>query len=160
MDALGWTLANPPSFVQDVGYIVLALLKPGFTLPAPVMRVGAAPVGLVAGGLQGATGISGPLLTTWLHGFGLPPRAYVFAISSMFFVFSTVQTVTLAGIGLYTPTRLLESLLALVPILLALPLGVRAARRLSAQTFQRVILVLLAASVVSLVHDTFTGAPS
>lgn len=24
MDALGWTLANPPSFVQDVGYIVLA----------------------------------------------------------------------------------------------------------------------------------------
>ena len=146
--------------VVIVGYIVLAVLKPGFTLPAPVMRVGAAPVGLVAGGLQGATGISGPLLTTWLHGFGLPPRAYVFAISSMFFVFSAVQTVTLAGVGLYTPTRLLESLLALVPILLALPLGVRAARKLSPLTFQRVVLVLLAASVVSLIHDTFTGAAS
>jgi uncharacterized protein len=141
-------------------YIVLSLARPGFTLPAAVTRVGSAPVGLVAGGLQGATGISGPLLTTWLHGFGLPPRAYVFALSSLFFVFSSVQALTLAGIGLYTPSRLLESLLALLPILLALPLGVRAARRLSPRTFQRVVLVLLAASVVSLVHDTFAGAPS
>jgi uncharacterized protein len=141
-------------------YIVLSLARPGFTLPATVTRIGSAPVGLVAGGLQGATGISGPLLTTWLHGFGLPPRAFVFALSSLFFVFSSVQAVTLAGIGLYTPARLLESLLALLPILLALPLGVRAARRLSPLTFQRVVLVLLAGSVVSLVHDTFAGAPS
>jgi hypothetical protein len=146
--------------VVIAGYIVLALARPGFTIPTSVARVGSAPVGLMAGGLQGATGISGPLLTTWLHGFGMPPRAYVFALSSLFFVFSTVQAITLAGVGLYTPTRLLESLLALVPILLALPLGVRAARRLSPQAFQRVILVLLSASVVSLVHDTFTGAPS
>ena len=143
-----------------VTYIVLSVAKPGFTLPERVTRIGAGPVGLAAGGLQGATGISGPLLTTWLHGFGMPPRAYVFALSSLFFVFSTVQAITLAGVGLYTPTRLLESLLALLPILLALPLGVRAARKLSARTFQRVILVLLAASVVSLIHDTFAGAPS
>lgn len=143
-----------------LGYIVLAVARPGFTLPEPVTRVGSGPVGLVAGGLQGATGISGPLLTTWLHGFGLPPRAYVLALSSLFFVFSTVQAVTLLGVGLYTPSRLLESLLALVPILLALPLGVRAARTLSPQTFQRVILVLLAISVVSLLRDTFAGAAS
>jgi uncharacterized protein len=143
-----------------VGYIVLALTRPGFTIPARVTRVASPPVGLLAGGLQGATGISGPLLTTYLHGFGLAPRAYVFALSTLFFVFSTVQAITLAGVGLYTPTRLLESLLALVPILLALPLGSRAARRLSRATFQRVILVLLAASVVSLLHDTFTGGSS
>jgi uncharacterized protein len=143
-----------------VVYIVLAVAKPGFTLPERVTRVGSGPVGLVAGGLQGATGISGPLLTTWLHGFGMAPRAYVLALSSLFFVFSTVQTVTMFGVGLYTPSRLVESLLALLPILVALPLGVRAARRLSAQTFQRVVLVLLAASVVSLVRDTFAGGPS
>ena len=143
-----------------VVYIVLAVARPGFTLPERVTRVASGPVGLVAGGLQGATGISGPLLTTWLHGFGMAPRAYVLALSSLFFVFSTVQAVTLLGVGLYTPSRLVESLLALLPILVALPLGVRAARRLSAQTFQRVVLVLLASSVVSLVHDTFAGGPS
>ena len=140
-----------------VAYIVIATLRPGFTISPRVTRFASPPVGLAAGGLQGATGISGPLLSTYLHGFGLAPRAYVFSLAALFFVFSSVQAATLAGVGLYTPSRLLESALALVPILLALPLGVRAARHLSAATFQRVVLVLLAASVVSLVHDTFAG---
>ncbi len=143
-----------------IAYIVIATVHPGFTIPARVTRFASPPVGLAAGGLQGATGISGPLLTTYLHGFGLAPRAYVFALSTLFFVFASVQTITLTGVGLYTPVRLVESGLALVPILLALPLGARAARRLSRQAFQRVILVLLAASVVSLLHDTFAGGPS
>jgi uncharacterized membrane protein YfcA len=143
--------------VVIVGYIVLALAHPGFTIPPRVTRWASPPVGVVAGGLQGATGISGPLLTTWLHGFGLKPRAYVFALSTLFFVFACVQAVTLAGVGLYTTERVVQSLLALVPIFLALPLGSAAARRLSPQAFQRVVLVLLAASVLSLVHDAFSG---
>lgn len=138
-------------------YIALALVRPGFTIPARVTRLGSPPVGLVAGGLQGATGISGPLLTTWLHGFGLKPRAFVFAASTLFLVFAVGQAVTLAGVGLYTTERVVQSVLALLPILVALPLGSAAARRLSPQTFQRVVLVLLAGSVVSLVHDTVTG---
>jgi uncharacterized membrane protein YfcA len=138
-------------------YIVLSLSRPHFRIPARVTRYASPPVGLVAGGLQGATGISGPLLTTWLHGFGLKPRAFVFAISTLFFVFAVVQAVTMVGVGLYTTERVVQSLLALVPIALTLPLGTKAARRLKPQTFQRVILVLLAASVVSLLHDTFTG---
>ena len=143
-----------------IAYILLATLRPGFTVPSRVTRLASPPVGLAAGGLQGATGISGPLLSTYLHGFGLPPRAYVFALSTLFFVFSCVQTVTLLAVGLYSPSRLLESLFALLPILVALPLGARAARRLSARTFQRVVLVLLAASVVSLVHDALAGSSS
>ena len=143
--------------VVIVGYIVLALTRPGFTLPVRVTRIASPPVGLAAGGLQGATGISGPLLTTYLHGFGLPPRAYVFALSSLFFVWAVVQAVTLVAVDLYTWPRLAGSLLALVPILLVVPLGSRAARKLSRETFQRIVLVLLAASVVSLVHDVLTG---
>src|SRR5918998_2319847 len=44
-----------------IGYIVLALVHPGFTIPARVTRVASPPVGLVAGGLPGAPGISRPL---------------------------------------------------------------------------------------------------
>jgi uncharacterized protein len=146
--------------VVIAAYIVLAIAHPGFTIPARVTRYASPPVGLVAGGLQGATGISGPLLTTWLHGFGLKPRAFVFGISTLFFVFAVVQMVTLAGVGLYTTERVLLSLLALIPIALALPLGSAAARRLDPQTFQRIVLVLLAASVASLLHDTFSGGAS
>jgi hypothetical protein len=143
-----------------LAYIVLATARPGFTMPPRLTRIISPPVGLAAGGLQGSTGISGPLLSTYLHGMGFPPRAYVFALSTLFFVFSSVQTLTMLSIGLYTPSRLFESLLALLPIVVALPLGARAARRLSPRTFQRVVLVLLAASAVTLVKEALTGGGS
>jgi uncharacterized membrane protein YfcA len=122
-----------------------------------VTRIASPPVGVAAGGLQGATGISGPLLTTYLHGFGMRPRAYVFALATLFFGFALVQTIALFGVGLYTGNRLAESLLALVPIAVALPLGSRAARRISVTTFNRVILAMLLASAVALVHEAVTG---
>lgn len=138
-------------------YIAVALLHPGFVIPSRVTRFTSPPVGLAAGGLQGATGISGPLLTTYLHGFGLLPRAYVFSLATLFFVSAVVQVVTLAAVGLYTQSRLVESLLTLIPIAVALPLGARAARRLSRETFQRITLALVAASALSLIHDAVTG---
>jgi uncharacterized membrane protein YfcA len=141
-----------------VCYIVVALAHPGFRIPPRVTRVASPPVGLAAGGLQGSTGISGPLLTTYLHGYQLRPRAYVFSLAALFFVGALVQTATLAAVGLYTGSRFVESLLTLVPIALFLPLGTRAARQLSPATFQRIVLVLVAASAVSLVHDAMSGA--
>jgi uncharacterized membrane protein YfcA len=75
----------------------------------------------------------------------------------LFCVGAVVQTVTLAVVGLYTGTRLVESLLTLIPIVLFLPAGSWAAKRLSRETFQRVTLVLVAASAVSLLHDVLTS---
>lgn len=140
-----------------VAYVVLVLVHPGFRFAPAVTRVASPPVGLVAGGLQGSTGVSGPLFTTYLHGYQLAPRAYVFSLAVLFCVGAVVQSVTLAFVGLYTPLRLLESLVALVPIALFLPLGSRAATKLSPATFQRVTLLLVAASAVSLVHDAISG---
>lgn len=140
-----------------VVYIAAVTLRPGFTLPPRVTRITSPPVGLLAGGLQGATGVSGPLLTTYLHGFGLAPSAFIFSLSTLFVVFSVVQTVTLFSIGLYPPARVAESLLALVPIAVLLPLGSRVARRMSAAAFQRVILVLLVVTAMKLVYDAVAG---
>jgi uncharacterized membrane protein YfcA len=132
-------------------------VHPGFSLPPRVTRVMSPPVGFLAGGLQGSTGISGPLFTTYLHGYQLLPRAYVFSLAALFFVGALVQTVTLAVLGLYTTTWLVESLLTLIPIAVFLPVGSLAARRLSRATFQRVTLLLVAASAVSLLHDVIVG---
>jgi uncharacterized membrane protein YfcA len=140
-----------------VVYVVLSLTRPGFHFPPKVTRIASPPVGLAAGGLQGATGISGPLLSTYLHGFGMRPRAYVFALATLFFGFALVQTIALFGVGLYTGNRLAESLLALVPIAIALPLGSWAAGKVSVRTFNRAVLVLLLASAVALVHEAVAG---
>ena len=143
--------------VMILAYVAVVTLHPGFSLSPRVTRYSSPPVGLLAGGLQGATGISGPLLTTYLHGYALPPHAYVFSLSVLFVVFSIVQTATLFGIGLYTPERLGESLLALIPIAVLLPLGTRVSRRLSAETFKRIILVLLLATATKLIYDAVSG---
>lgn len=143
--------------VVILGYVAVVVWHPGLSLPPRLTRYTSPPVGLMAGGLQGATGVSGPLLSTYLHGFALAPAAYVLSLSSLFLVFSVVQVGTLAGLGLYSLAVLRDSLLALVPIALMLPLGNRLSRRLPATTFRRIVLVGLALTASALVYGAFTG---
>jgi uncharacterized membrane protein YfcA len=140
-----------------LGYIAVVTLHPRLSLSPALSRYTSPPVGLAAGGLQGATGVAGPLLTTYLHGFLLPPRAYVLSLSTLFLVFSTVQVVTMLGLGLYTGDRVRDSLLALVPIAVMLPLGTRVSRRLPAELFRTVVLAGLAVTAAVLLTTALGG---
>lgn len=140
-----------------VVYVAVKWRRPELALAPATTRRLSPPVGLAAGTLQGATGISGPLVTTWLHSYRLPPPVYVSALVTMFQVFGVVQAVSLLGLGLFTPSRVFEGLLALVPMLVFLPLGAHLATRMSARTFDGWILTLLAASAVKLAHGAIWG---
>jgi uncharacterized membrane protein YfcA len=134
-------------------YALVYLVHPDLRLPARVTRFTSPPVGLAAGLLQGATGISGPLMSTYLHGYRLDKEVYVLTITTVFQVYALVQAVTLAAVGLYTGNRLALSLLALLPIMAILPLGARLTGRLSRRTFDYMVLSLLVASGLKLVYD-------
>lgn len=138
-------------------YLVVLGTNIDLHIPASRSRVVSGPVGLVAGAMQGATGMSGPLLTTYLHAYRLPKPVYVVSLVTLFQVYAVVQAVTLARLGLYSGTRFAESLFALVPIMLIMPLGARYADRLSQKAFDRWILLLLAASASKLLWDGVTG---
>lgn len=138
-------------------YVALRVFSPDLELSGSVTRWTSPPVGFAAGALQGATGVSGPLLSTYLHAFALTPPAYVLSLSVLFLVFSVTQVATLAGVGAYTADLLAESLLALVPVALFLPLGSHVARRLSARAFSSVVLVGLVAAATVLVWRAITG---
>ncbi|MGH3326679.1 MAG: sulfite exporter TauE/SafE family protein [Streptomycetales bacterium] len=138
-----------------VAYVVVFLTKPGFALPARLTRLLSPVVGLASGALQGATGICGPLLATYLHGFRLRPRAYVFAVTALFLVFAVTQVLAVAQVGLFTARRLGEGLLALVPMAVALPAGMAFSRRLNHRTFDLIVLALLAFMGVKLLYDGF-----
>jgi uncharacterized protein len=140
-----------------VTYIGIVLRRPHLSLPPTLSRFTSPPLGFAAGGLQGATGVSGPLLSTYLHGFALRPAAYVLSLSTLFLVFSAIQVVTLLGLGLYTGDRLRDSVLAMVPIAVMLPLGSRLSRRLPTAVFRRVVLVGLAVTAVALVNSALRG---
>jgi uncharacterized membrane protein YfcA len=138
-------------------YLVVRFTKPDFAVPVRVSRIASPPVGLAAGVLQGATGISGPLLTMYLHSLRLSREAFVASIATMFLVLASVQTVTLIVLGLYDAPRVGQSLMALIPIAIMMAVASRYARQLSTKLFDRWIIVLLAVFAIRLIYEGLMG---
>lgn len=138
-------------------YVAVYALRPDFRLPDRLAARLSGPVGFSSGILQGSTGISAPLLATFLHSMRLPLSAYVFSLTLMFLSLGMVQITVLGGLGLYTSDRLLESALALVPIVLVMPVGIRLARRISQRAFELLTLGVLLATALRLVYDGMMG---
>ena len=133
-------------------YLALRLAHPGLALPVSLTRRLSPGVGLAAGLAQGATGISGPVVSTYLHAFGLPPRAFLFSTNAMFQVFASVQIVAFVATGMYRG-RVVHTLLAMVPIAIVFPIGLSVARRMDVKRFDRWILALLFLSGLKQVLD-------
>lgn len=133
-------------------YVVRSLADGEFRLPPRVTRWTSGPVGLLAGVLQGSTGVSGPILTVYLHAYRLERSAFIFSMTTLFNILAVAQVLTLLRIGLFTPARLIESLATLLPMLVFLRLGATFSARLSQRRFDLVLLALISASVVLLVR--------
>jgi uncharacterized membrane protein YfcA len=136
-------------------YVTLSLTRPSLAFPPHITRYVSPPVGLLGGVLQGSTGIAGPAVATYVHGFRLPPGAYVFTLATQFQLFALVSVVSYQRFGLYTTERMWGSLLVLIPMLVAMPIGVRLGRRLERRVFDRFVLAVLAVMGVRLVVDAF-----
>lgn len=134
-----------------LAYIALRLLRPDFTLSAASALWLSAPMGLVAGMLQGATGISSPVAATYVHAMRLKYRAHVFALSAIFFASTVAQVPALAAAGILQVKWLLEGLIALIPVALFLPLGQKVGAYIDPSVFDKVILAFLAIIGVILV---------
>jgi uncharacterized membrane protein YfcA len=134
-------------------YVTLSLTRPSLAFPPHITRYVSPPVGLLGGVLQGSTGIAGPAVATYVHGFRLPPGAYVFTLATQFQLFALVSVVSYQRFGLYTTERMWGSLIVLIPMLIAMPIGVRLGRRLERRVFDRFVLAVLAVMGVRLVVD-------
>ncbi|MYJ37122.1 MAG: TSUP family transporter, partial [Acidimicrobiaceae bacterium] len=127
------------------------------TVPAEAARRASPAVGLISGVMQGAVGVSGPIIGSWLYAYRLPRDAYIFALSVLFLIAGLAQISSLASIGAYDSDRLIAAAIGFGPVLAMLPIGERLRARLSGSQFDRVVLGLLAAAGVTLVVRAFTG---
>jgi uncharacterized membrane protein YfcA len=155
-----WLLTNVSAQALSLGlaaligtYVTVSLTRPLLTFSPAVTRWLSPPVGFIGGMLQGSTGIAGPAVATYLHGFRLQPGAYVFSLSAQFQVFALVSVVSYQRFGLYTSERMWWSVLVLIPMLLAMPIGVRLGRRLERRVFDRFVLVVLGVMGLKLIAD-------
>jgi uncharacterized membrane protein YfcA len=143
--------------VLVLSYVGLRILQPSFAWSERTTAYTAPAVGFLGGALQGATGVSGPVIATYLHGFRLPREAFVLAATTVFQTFALVQIVTFIALGRYDSTNLTLTLAALVPAVIMLPIGIRLGRRLPTERLERILLLVLAASSVRLLYTGVTG---
>jgi uncharacterized membrane protein YfcA len=111
----------------------------------------AAPMGLLGGGLLGATGTAGPLIMTYLHSIRLNRASLIHMMSLTFTVFGLIQLVALVVLGAFTPERTTQALWAIVPVAVMTAVGIRIGRLIDQRTFDLVVLALLGLAAVRLI---------
>lgn len=140
--------------VSIVVYVVMFIANPQLRLPPARARRLAPAVGTVAGGFQGAIGISGPIVGTWIHSYRLDRHAHILSVTILFLVSGATQLVILIANGELSG-RVSATLLACIPVLASIPLGTRLGRRVSGRTFDALIIGILSVAAVSLTIRTF-----
>jgi len=134
-------------------YVALRLARPDWKISYPVATRLSLPAGLAAGVLQGAAGLSAPASITFLNAMRLDRQMFIATISLLFTGMSFFQILSLSYLGIFSVQSALISLLAMLPILAFMPVGAALACRLSRESFDRTILILLCFVAAKLVYD-------
>lgn len=140
--------------VAIVGYIVLFFAKPDLHITADQSRRFAPGVGLLAGTFQGAIGISGPIVGSWVHSYRLARGAHIFSVTALFLVSGSTQFTILLASG-ELGGRVAATLLACIPVLASIPVGTALRDRVSGRGFDLAIVAMLGCSVIALTIQTF-----
>ena len=129
-------------------YVVTFFARPDLHLPPERSRRLAPGVGVIGGAFQGAIGISGPIIGSWIHSYRLPPNAHVLSVTSLFLITGIAQFTVIAANG-ELAGRFAVSLLSCVPVLVSVPIGTRLRSRIDRRSFDLVIISLLCVAVVT-----------
>ena len=111
------------------------------------------PLGIAAGTIQGATGMSAQVVAPYYHARGLALEPYAFAVAFTFLFFSIAQFTAMANLQLLTPDRIQLSLLALVPALFFTRIGISWSRKISHAVFNKILLATFIVMEVKLMVD-------
>ncbi|MEZ7962128.1 MAG: sulfite exporter TauE/SafE family protein [Ilumatobacter sp.] len=140
--------------IAIVVYITTFFLRPDLRTSPEQSRRLSPFAGLLAGTFQGAIGISGPVVGSWIHSFRLPRGAHIFSVTLLFLVAGSAQLVVLVVSG-ELGGRIVATLLACIPVLAVIPIGTRLRDRISGRGFDLAIVGMLALSSIALCVRTF-----
>ncbi len=118
---------------------------------AGLRRALGAGMGAALGFVYGATTISGVVNTIYFTMLRLPKSPFIFLMNAFNTSGMAVMLLTLSLGGFYSRPRLIEALLAIVPVYLGYWAGVRIRERIDRALFYRIIRVVLLLTATSLV---------
>jgi len=137
--------------VVALGFGLLSLVRVELKLTAGQERVASPVLGGACGLLGGATTIYAPLAALYFQTLRYEKWAFVYVLSLLFLVTTSVQVATFLALRMYRPELALGGLLLCLPIALGVRLGLWAHRRASAMWFRQVVLLLVLVSSVQLI---------
>mgnify|MGYP002819858582 CR=1 FL=1 len=135
-------------------YVITFIRMPDFRISPAASRQAAPGVGLATGLLQGAIGISGPLIGSWIHCYRLERRAHIFSITTLFALAGAAQLVALLIAGELSG-RWTVAALGCLPALATVPFGEHLRNRFSSEGFDRFVVTTIAVTVTALAIRTF-----
>lgn len=138
-----------------LAFIALRLARPHWVLRYSQALRFAPLAGFTAGALQTGAGLSAPVSITFLNAMKLERETFMPSISCFFAGLGLVQIPLLVGYGLMDGPKALLSAASLVPLIAGMPIGSWLGRKMSRQTFDRIILALLAVIAARLVWGVF-----
>lgn len=150
--AEGWLVALLVLVV--IAYAGTFFAAPDFSIDQARGRRLAPLVGLTAGAMQGAVGISGPIVASWIHAYRLPRNALVFSVTTLFALAAAAQIPVLIINGTMEGLWWL-SIAGIVPALATIPYGARLRDAISSASFDRIVVLTVSASTFGLALRTF-----
>lgn len=154
LGALLLDAASPRLLDVVIAFGVAAAIVTRLTPSLVALRLPAAPAGLLAGAFGTATGVSGPPVIVHLLGAGLAPARMRDTLAGIFLCTAVIALGTIAIVGVFSlPGELPWLVLAMAAGHVA---GRRVFARLTPAGYERVVLVTMAAAVVSTVALVFT----
>ena len=138
-------------------YLVLLAFRIEIRFSGRLGRVLSPIIAALAGVSQGAAGMSSAVVAAWVRAFGLEKEAYIFAASTMFLGLTTTHFIFVLLAGLFDWQLLGQGILALIPIAVFLPLGMRTTPYISKEWFNRVIVTLIIVMEAKLIWQGLAG---
>lgn len=114
----------------------------------------ASPIGFISGVFQGATGVSGPVVSAWFLSRQLAVDCFVFAVTASFAVHGGVQLLVLLFQPQFSDDLLLGLILAPFALLMV-PVGAFLRKRLDTSRFEQLVIAVLIAAALSLLARVF-----
>jgi len=139
--------------ITVLAYVFFRLARSNWVLSYAAALKLSVPIGIIAGTLQGATGISAPVSLSFYNAMRLERPVFIASVSIYFIAMTVVQIPVLVSLQIMTTQHFLFGLAALLPILGCMPLGQQLAKRFSKDTFDKALLLLLVCLAFKLIYD-------
>lgn len=149
---------GPLSLIVGISALVFAavgLVDRAPTISARAQTYAGPGIGLVSGFMGGTTGIFAPLVAAYLHSLRLDKREFVFWLTASFLLGGLSQALSYYRLGLYAGSLFIYALVACLPVIAGTRLGFWIQDRLPAETFRRLVLMLVLASGLTLIVREF-----